>query len=190
MKVLVVSNGYPPRGGFGTEFYTRELVRGLARRGHAVSVLHPERSGARERFTVERVEEDGVPLALLHNPGDADKRFATSYRDERVERQALAIELNHTNGAPRTANGEPNLSAPTPRTADGHPDLSGTWEPVKTYSRDLAQDLRAWLKPRAVRYYPSRGVAYESHLTPPPHLVGLRVQRSERALTVLRCGAR
>ena len=42
-------------------------------------------------------------------------------------------------------------------------------------ARDLAQDLRAWLRPRAVRYYPSRGVAYQSHLTPPPHLVGLRV---------------
>ena len=42
-------------------------------------------------------------------------------------------------------------------------------------ARDLAQDLRAWLRPRAVRFYPSRGVAYESHLTPPPHLVGLRV---------------
>ena len=42
-------------------------------------------------------------------------------------------------------------------------------------ARDLAQDLRAWLKPRAVRFYPSRGVAYESHLTPPAHLVGLRV---------------
>jgi transcription-repair coupling factor (superfamily II helicase) len=42
-------------------------------------------------------------------------------------------------------------------------------------ARDLASDLRAWLAPRPVRYYPSRGVAYESHLTPPPHLVGLRV---------------
>jgi transcription-repair coupling factor (superfamily II helicase) len=42
-------------------------------------------------------------------------------------------------------------------------------------ARDLAADLRAWLSPRRVRYYPSRGVAYESHLTPPPHLVGLRV---------------
>ncbi len=42
-------------------------------------------------------------------------------------------------------------------------------------ARDLAADLRAWLAPRRVRYYPSRGVAYESHLTPPPHLVGLRV---------------
>jgi transcription-repair coupling factor (superfamily II helicase) len=42
-------------------------------------------------------------------------------------------------------------------------------------ARDLAGDLRAWLQPRRVRYYPSRGVAYESHLTPPAHLVGLRV---------------
>ncbi len=42
-------------------------------------------------------------------------------------------------------------------------------------ARDLAGDLRAWLSPRRVRYYPSRGVAYESHLAPPPHLVGLRV---------------
>ena len=42
-------------------------------------------------------------------------------------------------------------------------------------ARDLAGDLRAWLHPRPVRFYPSRGVAYESHLTPPPHLVGLRV---------------
>jgi transcription-repair coupling factor (superfamily II helicase) len=42
-------------------------------------------------------------------------------------------------------------------------------------ARDLAADLRAWLHPRQVRFYPSRGVAYESHLTPPPHLVGLRV---------------
>jgi transcription-repair coupling factor (superfamily II helicase) len=42
-------------------------------------------------------------------------------------------------------------------------------------SRELTQDLRAWLRPRAVRFYPSRGVAYESHLTPPAHLVGLRV---------------
>ena len=42
-------------------------------------------------------------------------------------------------------------------------------------ARDLAVDIRAWLAPRPVRFYPSRGVAYESHLTPPPHLVGLRV---------------
>jgi len=42
-------------------------------------------------------------------------------------------------------------------------------------ARDLAADLRAWLDPRPVRLYPSRGVTYESHLSPPPHLVGLRI---------------
>jgi transcription-repair coupling factor (superfamily II helicase) len=42
-------------------------------------------------------------------------------------------------------------------------------------ARDLAADLGAWLAPRPVRFYPSRGVTYESHLAPPPHLVGLRV---------------
>src|SRR5450631_4278286 len=42
-------------------------------------------------------------------------------------------------------------------------------------ARDLAAALRTWLEPRAVRFYPSRGVTYESHLAPPPHLVGLRI---------------
>src|SRR5271157_40492 len=50
-------------------------------------------------------------------------------------------------------------------------------------ARDLAADLRAWLQPRRVRYYPSRGVAYESHLAPPPHLVGLRVAALDALLT-------
>jgi transcription-repair coupling factor (superfamily II helicase) len=40
---------------------------------------------------------------------------------------------------------------------------------------ELAGDLAAWLAPRRVRFYPSRGVTYESHLAPPPHLVGLRI---------------
>src|SRR5438105_7298938 len=42
-------------------------------------------------------------------------------------------------------------------------------------ARDLAAGLKAWLDPRTVRHYPSRGVTYESHLAPPPHLVGLRI---------------
>ena len=49
-------------------------------------------------------------------------------------------------------------------------------------ARDLAADLRAWLRPRPVRFYPSRGVAYESHLSPPAHLVGLRVAALDAVL--------
>jgi hypothetical protein len=41
---------------------------------------------------------------------------------------AMAQWLNYpTPGIPRTADGKPNLSAPTPRTAEGKPDLSGMW---------------------------------------------------------------
>ena len=42
-------------------------------------------------------------------------------------------------------------------------------------ARELSADLAAWLHPRPVRFYPSRGVTYESHLSPPAHLIGLRV---------------
>jgi transcription-repair coupling factor (superfamily II helicase) len=42
-------------------------------------------------------------------------------------------------------------------------------------ARDLARELSAYLAPRRVRLYPSRGTGYESHLAPPPHLVGLRI---------------
>jgi transcription-repair coupling factor (superfamily II helicase) len=42
-------------------------------------------------------------------------------------------------------------------------------------ARDLAADLRSYLAPRRVRFYPSRGTGYASHITPPPHLVGLRI---------------
>src|SRR5437764_9831683 len=50
-------------------------------------------------------------------------------------------------------------------------------------ARDLAAGLRSWLEPRTVRYYPSRGVTYELHLAPPPHLVGLRIAALDALLS-------
>jgi transcription-repair coupling factor (superfamily II helicase) len=47
--------------------------------------------------------------------------------------------------------------------------------PDDRMAHELAGDLASWLAPRPVRFYPSRGVTYESHLAPPPHLVGLRI---------------
>jgi len=44
---------------------------------------------------------------------------------------AAAQWLDHpTRGIPRTADGKPNLAAPTPRAPDGRPDLSGLWTRV------------------------------------------------------------
>src|SRR3954468_20581611 len=50
-------------------------------------------------------------------------------------------------------------------------------------ARDLAADLKVFLSPRAVRFYPARGVRYESHLAPPPHLVGLRIAALDSLMT-------
>jgi len=55
----------------------------------------------------------------------------------------------------------------------GRPALVVTADDVG--ARDLARALGAYLAPRRVRLYPSRGTGYESHLAPPPHLVGLRI---------------
>jgi hypothetical protein len=50
--------------------------------------------------------------------------------------------LNHpTPGIPRTANGKPNLTAPSPRTADGKPDLSGMWQ-RRAPDHPLTADLK------------------------------------------------
>ncbi|MGZ4279167.1 MAG: CarD family transcriptional regulator, partial [Solirubrobacteraceae bacterium] len=65
------------------------------------------------------------------------------------------------------------LAALADAAADGRPALVVAGDDRQ--ARDLAVDLRQWLAPRPVRFYPSRGVAYESHLAPTPHLVGLRV---------------
>ncbi len=45
---------------------------------------------------------------------------------------ASAQWLNHPNpGIPRSADGKPNLTAPTPKTLDGKPDLSGVWNHMR-----------------------------------------------------------
>ena len=55
----------------------------------------------------------------------------------------------------------------------GRPALLVT--PDDRSARDMAADLRAYLAPRRVRYYPTRGTGYASQISPPPHLVGLRI---------------
>jgi hypothetical protein len=47
-----------------------------------------------------------------------------------------------TPNIPRTADGKPNLVAPTPRTAAGKPDLSGLWEKISNYGTNIATGLK------------------------------------------------
>ncbi len=42
-------------------------------------------------------------------------------------------------------------------------------------AREMSSQLRAYLGDRKVRSYPSRGTGYASQVSPPPHLIGLRI---------------
>jgi hypothetical protein len=56
----------------------------------------------------------------------------------------------HTPGIPRTADGEPNLTAPAPRTADGHIDLTGLWATIGA-GGNVAERSLGDLKPADVQ---------------------------------------
>ena len=86
------------------------------------------------------------------------------------------------NRIPRTADGSPDLAAPTPRTAAGRPDLSGVWEPVKTYSRDLTEDLHppggeVPFQPWAKALADERADGSQSYDDPPAHCLPQGIPR-------------
>ena len=76
-----------------------------------------------------------------------------------IASSAAAQWIEHpTPGIPRTADGEPDLTAPTPRTADGKPDLSGVWERWNDhYYNNVGADLKpADVKPWAQALFERR----------------------------------
>ena len=85
LRVLLVSNGFPPTGHWGTEVYTHQLAIGLQRRGHEVKVFCPRRDGGAPRHTLEQRRHDGIDVVEIHNRGERSKRFEDSYRNAQVE---------------------------------------------------------------------------------------------------------
>src|SRR5262249_32132176 len=64
---------------------------------------------------------------------------------------AAAQWINYpTPGIPRTADGNPNLSAPAPKTAEGKPDLSGIWN-LTTTAGGISQLKPSEIKPWALK---------------------------------------
>ncbi len=84
--MLLVCNGFPPSGQWGTEYYAHQLSHGLLERGAQVGVFYPVRTGDRERFQVKRIEREGLSIFEVANAGDPRKSFRDSYQCEGVER--------------------------------------------------------------------------------------------------------
>jgi glycosyltransferase involved in cell wall biosynthesis len=85
LKILLVSHGYPPRGQGGTENYTAELARGLARRGHSVDVLAARKEISLPDLSWQESQVQGVRLHELVN-NLFYERFEQTWTHERVER--------------------------------------------------------------------------------------------------------
>ena len=84
-RVLLVSNGFPPEGQWGTEFYTHQLACGLQERGREVAVFLPVRDPDATRYTLRRSARLGLDLFELVNCGDPKKSFEDSYLNAGVD---------------------------------------------------------------------------------------------------------
>ena len=68
MKVLFVSNGFPPRGQWGTEFYTAQLAGALARPVWTLLQFSPD-----WRWMINRDDSPWYPtMRLFRQPGPGD----------------------------------------------------------------------------------------------------------------------
>ncbi len=84
-------------------------------------------------------------------------------------------------GIPRTADGQPNLTAPSPRSADGKPDLSGIWQnfrkpgdaPVRSVNAQFFDDL----PPTLINEFRDIGAGVAGGLPFQPWAAMLRQQR-------------
>ena len=84
-------------------------------------------------------------------------------------------------GIPRTADGKPNLNAPTPRSPDGKPDLSGIWENFRKPGQAAARSVNAAffddLPPTLISEFRDIGAGLKDGLPLQPWAAELKQQR-------------
>ena len=109
-----------------------------------------------------------APLLEIAHGDDAFAALAAEVGGRRAGRRARGAGL----GRPAARTCSPRSPRPSPASAGGRCSASPPTTAAPATSRPSSAPT--W-RPRRVRYYPSRGTGYESHLAPPPHLVGLRI---------------
>lgn len=90
MRILIVSNGYPPTAFGGVEVNTLELAREFKRRGHTVAVICRESDKQRPDYEVIRDVHEEIPVMRVVN----DYKQLTSFRQLYVDAHIDAIFAN------------------------------------------------------------------------------------------------
>ncbi|MBP7691740.1 MAG: glycosyltransferase family 4 protein [Anaerolineales bacterium] len=85
MRVLLVSNGYPPAARGGVETYTQALAAGLAGRGHTVEVFCRVGDLRAPEYAVRVEGVAGVPVRRVVNDLTGAATFDAHYRNPRIE---------------------------------------------------------------------------------------------------------
>jgi glycosyltransferase involved in cell wall biosynthesis len=84
MKLLIVTNGYPPTAFGGVEVYSQSIAAGLVERGHAVTVFCRDSDPAAPDYELRDEEQDGVRVLRVVNDFKAIRSFHQTYRNEHI----------------------------------------------------------------------------------------------------------
>jgi len=85
MKILLVTNGYPPTAFGGVENYTADLARSLQAAGHAVVVICAERHDDLSDLHVIEDDVASVPVFRVVNVFKQLRSFSETFADPAVE---------------------------------------------------------------------------------------------------------
>lgn len=85
MKVLLVSNGYPPASIGGVETYTSGVAQALHARGHQVTVVCPWSKPGEPEYQLAHEDRDGIALYRLINNFTGINTFDGTFADARVD---------------------------------------------------------------------------------------------------------
>lgn len=87
MRILQITNGYPPSAIGGVEVYTQRIARALRAAGHEIVVLCREDDPHRDDYDViTEVSDEGITVYRIVNNFRAAVTLRNRYRDATIER--------------------------------------------------------------------------------------------------------
>src|SRR5260221_5471253 len=85
MRILQVTNGYPPEARGGVETYTQAIARALVARGHAVEIFCRVSAPRQPEYTLRREQVEGIAVRRVVNDLTDVTRFEQHHRNTHIE---------------------------------------------------------------------------------------------------------